>query len=82
MEQQIKMAAKLYKCRDTAKKFYGIDYPKIMETYIQIIKKVMTEQSLEEIPALLFISKTEVYNEGFNSMLFMAAIVEMIEPSS
>jgi len=37
---------------------------------------------LEEIPALLKISQTETYQENpMGQMLFMAAVVELIEPS-
>ena len=44
MEQQIKMAAKLYECRDTAKslaKMQGEDYKEMLKPYSDIITKVM-----------------------------------------
>lgn len=43
----------------------------------------MKNNNLEEIPALLKISKTEHYQEnGMAQMMYMAAVVELIEPSA
>ena len=43
----------------------------------------MKANNLEEIPALLKISQTETYQEnGMAQMMFMAAVVELIEPSA
>jgi hypothetical protein len=79
---KIQMAAKLYECRDTAKKFYGKEYKERIEEYKLIILKVMEKTNSEEIPALIKISKTSAYqNSGITQMLFMAAVVEIIEPS-
>jgi len=82
MEQQIKMAAKLYECRDTARRFFGEEYKQKLEFYTHILKQVMKDNDLEEIPALLKISKTQHYQEnGMAQMMYMAAVVELIEPS-
>lgn len=81
MEQEIKIAAKLYKCRDTAKQILKTDYHERLKPYIGLIKTVMRENKIDEIPALLKISKTSVYEGGFNQLYFMAAVCELIEPS-
>lgn len=82
MEQQIKMAAKLYECRDTAKKLFKHEYKEKLKPYTVLLQNVMKANNLEEIPALLLISKTETYQEsGMAQMMFMAAVVELIEPS-
>ena len=82
MEQQIKMAAKLYQCRDTAKNWCKEEYPEKIRHYIDHLKLVMKEYHLDEIQALLKISKTEFYQEnGMVQMFFMAAVVEILEPS-
>ena len=82
MEQEIKMAAKLYKCRDTAKRFFREEYPEKVKPYRALITAVMKANNLEEIPALLKISETEIYKEnGMGQMMFMAAVVELMEPS-
>jgi hypothetical protein len=42
----------------------------------------MKANNLDEIPALLKISKTQLYQEnGFAQMMYIAAVVELIEPS-
>ena len=85
MEKQIKMAAKLYECRDTAKtlaKLKEVDYKSMLKTYTEIIQKVMEVKKLDYLPALMLISKSKTYNEdGMTQLLFMAATVELIEPS-
>lgn len=82
MENQIKAAAKLYKCRDTAKSFFGDKYKEKVEPYKHILKQVMEANNLEEIPALLKISESEHYQQnGMAQMMYMAAVVELIEPS-
>jgi hypothetical protein len=61
---KIQMAAKLYNCRDTAKRFYRDTYKQELEPYTHIIKEVMKANDLEEIPALLKISATSIYIES------------------
>lgn len=82
MEQEIKMAAKLYKCRDTAKVFFKGEYKEKLQPYSHILKEVMKANNLKEIPALLKISKMQHYQEnGMAQLMYMAAVVELIEPS-
>jgi len=82
METQIKIAAKLYECRDTAKRFFREEYAEKLKPYIAIIKAVMKANELDELGAILRISKTETYQEnGMGQMMFMAAAVELMEPS-
>jgi len=82
MEKQIKIAAKLYECRDTAKRFFREEYAEKLKPYISIIKAVMKANELDELQAILKISQTETYQEnGMTQMLFMAAAVELMEPS-
>jgi len=82
MEKEIKLASKLYKCRDTAKKFFRDEYSKKLESYTFLLETVMKDHNLDAIPALLRISELEAYKEnGMAQMMFMAATVELIEPS-
>lgn len=85
MEQQIKIAAKLYKCRDTAKSYAKIqneDYHKMLQPYSEIIQAVMEADKLDHIHALLKISESKTYQDsGMAQLLFMAALVELMEPS-
>lgn len=82
MEKEIKIAAKLYECRDTAKRFFREEYAEKLKPYIAIIKAVMKANELDELQAILKISQTESYQEnGMAQMMFMAAVVEIMEPS-
>lgn len=82
MEKQIKIAAKLYECRDTAKRFYKDEYSDRVKPFKEMIQTEMKSNNLEEIPALLKISKTETFHAWpMRQMMFMAATVELIEPS-
>lgn len=82
MEQQIKIAAKLYECRDVAKRFLQGNFKSKIEPYKVLILQVMHANKCNELEAILMISKTNAYNDsGFRQMMFMAAAVELIEPS-
>lgn len=82
MEKQIKMAARLYHCRDTAKRFFRDEYQEKLKPYTHILSAIMKANNLEEIPALIKISETNTYQEStMGQMMFMAAVVEMLEPS-
>jgi phage I-like protein len=81
-EKLIKLTAKLYDCRDTARAFFKEKYKEKLKPYTHILKQVMKANNLEEIPALLKISETEHYQEnGMAQMMYMAAVVELIEPT-
>lgn len=80
MERLVKALAKLYECRDAAKRFYKAEYQKTLKPYTTIIKAVMAKNKVNEIEAVLIISKTETYQDSaMNQMLFMAAAVEISE---
>ncbi len=85
MEQQIKMAAKLYQCRDSAKslcKMQNKDFFETVKPYKDIIEKIMVANKEQPIPALLTISQTKTYQEsGMDQLFFMAAVTEIMEPS-
>jgi len=85
MEKEIKIAAKLYDCRDAAKSYAKIiqrDYKQLLEPYTAIVKATMKANNLDELKAVLKISQTQTFQEsGTVQMLFFAATVELIEPS-
>lgn len=81
-EKEVKMAAKLYECRDTAKAFFREEYQEKLKPYLHILEQVMAANKLDVIPALLKISEAQHYQEnGMAQMMYMAAVVELIEPS-
>jgi hypothetical protein len=80
MMQAIELSQKMQKCRDTAKRFFKDEFPEKLKPYIELLEAVMKSKSIDEIPALLEISKTETYqSDGMVQMMFMAATVELIE---
>ena len=82
MMQAIELSQKMQKCRDTAKRFFAAEFSEKLKPYTEIIEGVMKSKSIDEIPALLEISKTETYqSDGMVQMMFMAATVELIETS-
>jgi len=64
MENPIKMAARLYQCRDTAKRFFRDEYQEKLKPYTHILSAVMKANNLDEIPALLKISETHTYQDN------------------
>lgn len=82
MEQQVKLAAKLYQCRDTAKRFFRDEYEAKLKPYRNIIEAHQKKFNLEVLPSVLELCSFEsVRDNGMATMLFMAAAVEMIETS-
>ena len=83
MEQQIKMAAKLYRCRDTAKRFFGEEFNDKIQPYKKIISDVAKDKNISELEAMMKICDDDVIkNNGWTLMLLMAAAVELLEPSA
>ena len=82
MEKEIKIAAKLYECRDAAKRFWGEEFKEKLKPFTRNIHQVMLRENMNEINALLLISKMQHYqSHGMAQMMYMAAVVELIEPS-
>ena len=85
MEQQIKMAAKLYQCRDSAKKLYGADYQSKIADYKRYIQACMIKHNYkDEITAAmrLITDCKDLDGSGIGTMNILAACVELIEPSA
>lgn len=81
-EQQIKMAAKLYQCRDAAKALYGTEYQHKIKWYIEALNGYAKYIGKDTLSAAIdYCSKPDVSVNGTAVMLFMAAAVEIIEPS-
>lgn len=77
----IQMASKLLECRDAVKSLFGEKYIENLQPYMRIIKEIMRVNNINEIRALLIISKTETYQDSETAqIMFMASVVELIEP--
>ncbi len=82
IESQVKLAAKLYKCRDTAKQLYKQEYHAKMREYQEYIKAAMVKYGLDELPAVMKMIKEGGSDiNGMTVVLLLSATIEMIEPS-
>jgi len=84
MEKQIKIAAKLYQCRDTAKRFYRDEFKDKIEPYKECIRKYMVNSGKDELLSVMEICEIDEIKDkgGFAIIMFMAAATELIEPSA
>ena len=81
MEKEVQIAAKLYECRDIAKRFFRDEYSEKLRTYKNIIEGHQKEFNLDVLPSVYEICSLEsVRDDGMIIILFMAAAVELIEP--
>ncbi len=82
MEKQIKATANLCKCRDTAKRLFRDEYEARLKPYKNIIEAHQKKFNLDVLPSVLELcSFKTVRDNEMATMLFMAAAVEIIEPS-
>ena len=83
MEQQIKLASKLYRCRDTIKRFYMDDYNDKLQPYKECIRKYAAKSGKDILLSAMEICEVDEIREkgGFIIMMFLAAALEMVEPS-
>lgn len=82
MEKQIKIAEKLYRYRDTAKKFLGKEYPHKIKNFMDVISGYQKDHGLDVLQSVLAIcSDPDIAEEEVTIVLFFAAAVEIIEPS-
>jgi hypothetical protein len=82
MEQEIKIAAKLYQCRDTAKKLFKDEFNEKISWYKEKIIKAKEDLNMDVLETVLELCNIpSVKENGMALMLFMAAAVEILEPS-
>lgn len=77
MEREVKIAAKLYECRDSAKQLLGDSYKARMDAYGQIIKSTAKTTGKTEMSAAIYCVKR---TGGVAALCYMAAAVELDEP--
>ena len=76
-QQQVQMAAKLYECRDTAKRLFGDGYKARMDAYGQVIKSMAKTTDMNEMQAAMYAAKQ---TGGMGAVCYLAAFVEMTDP--
>jgi len=80
MEREITMAAKLYKCRDSARLLLGKRYAEKMTDYGGAITEVAGKLRCSQMAAATKLAGGT--DDGMLQMLIFAAVVELAEPSN
>ena len=80
-EQQVAIAAKMYECRDAARTILGRRFKPKMDDLAQVVRAVAKRDNCNDIVAGATVIK-EARLEGMESLMLMAAVVEMVEPSN
>lgn len=81
MKQQIQIAAKLYECRDTARRLAGESYKLRLADWKQAVQDIAAAYSLDYLHAGMKLANSfAVKHDGMGMMWAMAATVELIEP--
>lgn len=84
MEQQIKLAAKIYKMRDTVKSLHRDGYAEHIKEYIDLINACMKKHNIKNaIEAAIHLGDQvkDMPNAGSFVLNIMAAAAEILEPS-
>lgn len=80
-QQQIQLAAKMYNVRDTAKRLVTpAVYRERIGEFKDVILKTMEHDKTEVLPATMSLCQ-QVRGDAFLNLWFVAAAVELIEPS-
>lgn len=83
MEQQIKLAAKLYRCRDSMKALFKNEYHQKIESYVSALNEYAEKKDLDIFKAVLEICDVpHIKDNSMACVLYMAAAVEILEPST
>ena len=82
MESKIRLAAKLYEARETAKTLLGDKYAERMKEGADLLKQAEQETGKNPIAIATFLAKKcEEEGRPFGAVAILAAAVEMLEPS-
>lgn len=78
-KQAVKLTAKHYECRDTARRVFGDGYHKRMDAYGQVVKSAANALRCSDIAA----ATTLAHKVGGSmaAVCYLAAVAEMTEPS-
>lgn len=80
MEKQIKIAAKLYECRDTAKRFFREEFTEKLKPYQRLLLERQKVSGKELLECLIDCLQLEsIRDNGMAMMMFNAAAVELID---
>lgn len=77
-EETVKMAARLYECRDAARSLLGTHYKRDMDLWAIAIRGEAQSKQCSELSAALGMAKEA---DGFGAIVIIAAVVELTEPT-
>lgn len=84
-QQQIRIADRLYKCRDTAKSLLGERYADYVKKWIELVRDVAAAHNLQTMEVVPFIQRREAQaGKALTEVQILwlaAATVEILEPS-
>lgn len=81
MEANVILAAQMYRCRSAAKTILGDKFKQKMDEMAAVIRAVMARDKCNCIVAgSTAIKESELH--GMSALIVMAAVVEMVEPST
>ena len=80
-EQHVAIAAQMYECRATARRLLGERFKPRMREWGNIVRAVAKRDGCNEIVAGATVIK-EAGIFGMDSLMLMAAVVELVEPSN
>lgn len=83
-EQQVRMAARLYQCRDSMRTILGSKYHETIGGYAKTIRHVANERKIDTLAAAIQMSKEAqaMFWDPIIPVCLLAAAVEIAEPSS
>jgi len=80
MELLVKTTAKLYECRDTAKRFFGSEFNDAVKPYKNVLLDHKKASGKETLECLIDCLKSDsIQGNGMAVLMFNAAAVELIE---
>jgi hypothetical protein len=75
----VQMAAKLYECRDTAKRLLGDKYPDTIRRWGEIVERRAKQEEGDILATSIHMAKMV---GGADAVMLLAAAVELVEPSN
>lgn len=80
-ENVVTMAAQMYECRSAARRLLGENYMRHMLERARVVRAVARRDQCNDIVAGATVIK-EAGLQGMGALLMLAAVVEMVEPST
>jgi hypothetical protein len=77
-ERAIKLAARLYECRDAARTLFGADYQKRMAGHRDLVRAAMAHHGCDALKAATTLIKVSGL-DGISAVIMLAAAVDISE---